>query len=265
MTDLNSQRLASASACRYCGVTSSEATRIAEFRVCRRCQPIAGDHGRLWSAITGDTTITSDEGYWLTTEGLLTNPAYFVTAPETFWATGSPKPWAHLRPGLAEDARSALRRHRDDTGIRRHKSGPCGLCGVRRDDGWTVPTSERGRPICGACARVLARVGWPTPGTNAHDDATTAACLGWDVFIGLGRRVPVTTYAEWEPDGDGYDAPWGHVPDGSRSEARIRLADASTIRRLTPDERGEHARRAEAAAAQWVERAGIRPDPIRLA
>jgi hypothetical protein len=54
------------------------------------------------------------------------------------------------------------------------------------------------------------------------------------------------------------------VPAGSRSEARIRLANVATVRLLTPDERAEHARRAEAAAADWAAQAGRRPDPISL-
>lgn len=259
------QRMSAPSACRWCGETTTSSTRVAEWRTCRRCESVTASptHGALWRLILNDKTVTDAEGFWLTTEGLLVNPAFFVIDPETFWTTGNRKPWAHLPDGLADDARAALRRHRDGTGMRAHKSGPCGLCGVRRDDGWTVPTSERGRPICGACARVLARVGWPTPGTEDHDDATTAAGLGWEVVIGLGRRVPVTAYAAWEPDGSGCDTPWAHVPVDARSEARIRLADPSTIRRLTPDERAEHARRTEAAAAAWAAQAGRR-DPIRL-
>lgn len=261
---VNEHRMAQPSACRYCGVTTNESTRVADFRVCRRCQPIGGDHGRLWAAITGDPTITSAEGYWLTTEGLMTNPAWFARDPETWWATGTRKPWQHLPSGLAGDARTALRRHRDATVVRKHPKGVCAICGVRRDDGWTVPASERGRAVCGTCSTVLGRVGWPAPGTDEHADATTAACLAWPVSIGLGRRIPVTAYATWAPDGDGTDDPWGHVPAADRREARIRLALAgSSSPNLTDEERAEVARRTDEAAMNWAEQVTPR-GPIHL-
>lgn len=84
-------------------------------------------------------------------------------------------------------------------------------------------------------------------------DVVTAMCLGWPVSIGLGRRIPVTAYGDWQPEGDGYDEPWGHVSAADRREARVRLALSGSVGKLTDDERAEVARRSDEAAMKWAE------------
>lgn len=270
---VHDKRMAQASACRGCGVQTTDAERVADWRVCRRCSPIfaTNSHGLLWQMVLGDKTITDDEGAMLT-NAVNYNPAFFRrNDPETFWSQGQRKPWEHVGAKVRDDAKSALRRHRDNTKVRRHPHGPCCLCGVAQDAGWTIPASE-GKPVCSACEPLMRKYGWPRSGSldaDSRANCVTVLALGLRpdaMHTTIGKAVPVMAYGEFQPDGPGGDEPWSHVPAADRREARVRLGMGSSkiAQMLTDDERAEIARRREQAAMEWAARPVEPAQPIRL-
>lgn len=253
-----------AAACRGCGrSTPPNGTDDRDgWRRCQTCAPwlAANDHGRAWATILGDPTVTTAEGAMLT-ESLRALPAYVGHGRPS--EPGHRKPWTWVPRERVDAARAALRRHRDNTSTRAHKNGPCCLCGRRRDDGWAEPMSEGRDPVCGRCAPLLGRHGWPGRSEPLRDDVTTALALGIrDPWYGLGRDVPVRDHRTHHPGCPGHDDGWEHLDPDDRATARIRLARRNSRVRLTDDEKARMDRE-DRAAAVAAEAARLAAPPAR--
>jgi hypothetical protein len=151
--------------------------------------------------------------------------------PMPISGAGLPVRWGWLTPEDVAVVAVAFDRHvRDATALRRHESGPCGLCGVQRSVRWwpylgqlDSPRAKDRWPLCEACGRVFERCGESVHGTGWLA-WVTARCFGLDhASMGLELIEPYANTVPRRVGVTGCRQPFGFIPPERLALARRRL------------------------------------------